>query len=437
MGLHFLKTALSLPIPEHKEATEGYPYEEFQPDFVYLPAVDNRNNPLKGLLPIGTEVLKGTLLGTGVDGFPTYSSVSGRIVARKHMMMADGKVRECYEIANDKLSRWQLRPALPEAGKCSKEEILSAIKESGAVGFGGAGFPTYRKYSSNKPVEAIIVNAIECEPYLTTDYNYGRRNMGEVFMAIPYLLRLTGAKKVYVAVKKDRDELIEAVRTEMALPANKALPVSLKILPDRYPMGYERSLVRAILHKEYQALPIEVGCIVNNLYTVMALARRFVFGEVVADRCVTVSGEVSEPKDVVVPAGTLASDLINCAGGPKISHFKLVSGGPMCGSAHDSDYVLQAQCNGVLLFAPASVEPEPCWHCGKCIDNCPMGLQPVQIQMALKANNVDRLLKLNAAVCINCGLCSFVCPSKIDVSDNVQKAKALLMKQAPRQKGAK
>lgn len=436
MGLHFLKTALSLPIPEHKEATEGYPYEEFQPDFVYIPAVDNRGNPLKGLLPVGSHVFKGTLLGTGVDDFPTYSSVSGQIIAHKYMMMADGKVRECLEIANDKLSQWFRRPALPDASRCSKEEILAAIKESGAVGFGGAGFPTYRKYNSGKPVRAIIINAIECEPYLTTDYNYGRMNMGDVFLAIPYLLRLTDAEKIYIAVKKGRDELIEAVRKEMDLPANRNYPVSLKILPDRYPMGYERSLVRSILHKEYQALPIEVGAIVNNLYTVMALGRRFVFGEVVADRCITVSGEVAQPKDVLAPAGTLASDLINFAGGPKITRFKLISGGPMCGAAHDSDYVLPLQANGVLLFRPTKVEAEPCWHCGKCIDNCPMGLQPVQIQMALKANNIDRLLKLNAAVCINCGLCSFVCPSKIDVSNNVQKAKALLLKQ-PRQKGAK
>lgn len=437
MGLHFLKTALSLPIPEHKEATMNHPYEAFEPDFVYIPAVDNHNQPLKGLLPIGTKVYKGTLLGTGIDDFPVYSSVSGEIVGHKFMMMADGKVRECLAIANDKEGYWVLKNALPPVDRCDKDEILAAIKDSGAVGFGGAGFPTYRKFNSGKKVDAIIINAIECEPYLTTDYNYGRVHMADIFLAVPYLLKLTGAKKIYFAVKTGRDGLIQAARDEAKKPENRKYPFVIKVLPDRYPMGYERTLVREILHKEYKALPIEVAAIVDNIYTIMALGRRFVLGQVVADRCITVSGLVESPKDVLVPYGILASDLINACGGPKEDHFKIVSGGPMCGSAHESDFVTQLQNNGILLLKAMKLRPEPCWHCGKCIDNCPMGLQPVQIQMALKANNIERMRKLDANLCIACGLCSFVCPSKIDVSVNVQKAKAILRNAASAKKGGK
>ena len=438
MGLHFLKSALSLPIPEHKEQTMGRAYEEYQPSAVYIPAVDAHNQPLKNLIAVGEKVFKGTLIGTGVDDFPVYSSVSGRVLSHKLMMMADGKVRDCLEIENDKLSQWALKPALKRVDRCTKEEIMAAIKDSGAIGFGGAGFPTYRKFLTDKPIDYIIVNAVECEPYLTTDFCYGRSHMAELFFALPYLLKLTGCKRIIFAVKKDREALIEAAKIEARKKGNRALPFVIKTLPERYPMGYERSIVREVLHKEYKALPIEAGAVVDNLYTLMTLGRRFVLGQVAADRCVTVSGEVFAPKNLLIPYGALASDLINRCGGPKLEQFVLINGGPMCGNAHDSDYVTQLQSNGVLVLKPQNTKPEPCWHCGMCIDNCPMGLQPVQIQLALKSGNVERLKKLDAALCVNCGLCSFVCPSKIDVAANIQRAKALLRKSASAQpKGGK
>ena len=261
--------------------------------------------------------------------------------------------------------------------------------------------------------------------------------MAELFYALPYLLKLTGAKRIFFAVKKDREALIQAAKIEARKKGNRDLPFVIKLLPDRYPMGYERSIVREILHKEYKALPIEAGAVVNNLYSLMSLGRRFVLGQVAVDRCVTVSGEVFAPKDLLVPYGALASELINRCGGPKLEQFVLINGGPMCGNAHESDYVTMLQSNGVLLLKPMNNKPEPCWHCGMCIDNCPMGLQPVQIQLALKSGNVERIRKLDAAMCVNCGLCSFVCPSKIDVAANIQKAKELLRKSTSTQKGGK
>ncbi len=383
MGLHFLNSAGSLHIDGHKEKTIYHAYKQYLPPKVYIPAVDRRGEPLRNMVEGTPHVDRGELLGLGIDDFPTYSSVSGRILGHKMMRLADGRVCDCFEILTDNnVDYYRAKRPLPSPEECSASQIINAMKDSACIGQGGAGFPTYLKYKTDKPIKYIIVNAVECEPYLTADVTYSMANMQLLFVALHYLERLTACKRIYIAVKKDRPFLIDRIKQHMKRKENRDIHVSLSLMPDRYPMGYERTLVKRILGKDYDNLPIEVGCVVNNISTLMNLGKRFMLGEVATSRNVTVSGEVKEPADIVVPNGTLASDLINYCGGPVIPKFKIIAGGPMCGNAFPSDFVCTMATNGVLLMAPSNTKADPCWHCGDCQNTCPVGQQPVQNQLA-------------------------------------------------------
>jgi electron transport complex protein RnfC len=427
MAFHLFKSSESTHIPSLKDMTVNKEEEFYSPDCVYIPAVDGRGNPLNNALAVNSAVKVGSLLGTRApDDFPIYSSVSGTIKEIKEMLTASGRKQACFVIENDKKYEEEIFKTLKPVAEATKKEIIEAIKESGTIGFGGAGFPTYRKFNSGKEVDFLIVNAIECEPYLTTDYIYGAKNIEYLFKALPYLLKLTGAKKVAYCTKDDKPALIEAFNKMHEKYAD--IPAQLYLAEDKYPMGYERNLVTLVAKKEYNMIPIEAGCIVDNIYTFISLGKFFTEGKVPTLRCITVSGEVNEAKNVLTPYGALASDLIAFCGNETIEKGKFVNGGPMNGNALESkEYVTLQQTNGVLVLKANNYRSEPCWHCGDCCKNCPMDLQPVQIQMALKNNDLERMIELHAEKCCGCGLCSYMCPSRIEVSQNVMKAKSIVM----------
>lgn len=425
MSFHLFRSDECTHIPGRKEQTVDKAVEIFNPRYVYVPAVDSRGGLLNSLAEEGKVVKKGTLLGLRApDDFPIYSPVSGTITARKKMMTAYGKEMECLEIENDLEDQWvELVPPKLE----TNDDIINAIKASGVIGFGGAGFPTYRKYNSGKPVDYLIVNAIECEPYLTTDYIFSSADeeVEYLFKSLPYLLKVSGAKEVAFCTKDDKPLLIEACKKFQA--KYPELPVKLYLSKDRYPMGYERNLVTLVTNKEYGMIPIEAGCIVDNIYTFICLGKYFTEGKIADLRCITVAGDVKDPKNVLTPYGVLSDDLIEFCGGATIDEYKVINGGPLNGNSIDVNFATLLQTNGLLVLKPNKFAEEPCWHCGACCENCPMDLQPVQIQMAYKRNDLQRMKELNADRCCGCGLCSYMCPSRIEVSQNVMKAKALVL----------
>lgn len=425
MSFHLFRSSEATHIPGKKEQTVNQPYETLEPEYVYIPAVDGRGNPLNNALSVGISVKKGTLLGTRApDDFPIYSSVAGVIEDIRPVLTASGREQSCFVIKNSKADEWEVKNPLPL--DASNEEIIQAIKDSGVIGFGGAGFPTYRKFNSGKPVDYIIVNAIECEPFLTTDYIYGAEQCDSLFDALPYLLKLTGAKEVAFCTKKDKPALIEACKKGME--KHPDLPVKLYLSQDRYPMGYERNLVTLVTKRQYMNIPIEAGCIVDNIYTLISLGVFFKTGKVPTLRCITVAGEIPHPRNVLTPYGALASDLIGELPQDEENKLKYINGGPMNGNAIDTpSYATLLQTNGVIVMKKENRRAEPCWHCGNCCDSCPMDLQPVQIQMALKKNDLKRMKELHAERCCGCGLCSYICPSRIEVSQNVMKAKAIVL----------
>lgn len=428
MEFHLFKSDEKDHINGYKEQTVNKEYERYIPEMVYIPQVDNKDNPLIDSKSVNDKVKIGTLLGKKApDEFPVYSSVSGKIVDIKDIMLATGRIQKCFVIQNDKLNDVEKHEPLKDLSETSNEDIINAIKQSGTVGFGGAGFPTYRKYNSLKPVDYLIVNAIECEPYLTTDYIYGSKLCDYLFKGLPYLLKLTGAKEVAFCTKKDKPALIQACQEGINKYPN--LPIKLYLTPDKYPMGYERNLVTLVAKKEYQNIPIEVGCIVDNIYTFISIGRYFTEGVITTNRCITVSGLINEPKNIETPYGVSAKELIDFAGGISTDKdIRILNGGPMNGNTLTTlDFATLLQSNGITILPDLKQRAEPCWHCGNCCDSCPMDLQPVQIQMALKNNDVKRMIELHADRCCGCGMCSYICPSKIDVKSNVQKAKFIVI----------
>lgn len=426
MLLHLLSSGGYTRIPGHKEQTEDKPIVTYEPDKVYIPAVDNKGLPLDGKLPVGSVVKAGTLLGTRKDfALPVYSSVSGTITAMvKKKSSVVGRPVDFFEIANDKKDEKTFLEPLKEGA--GKEEVVAKLKEGGIVGLGGAGFPAYIKYSTKAKIDYIIVNCVECEPYLTTDYvSILSLDLSPFFKALKILSSAVGASKVLLVTKKEKTGITARFEEELK-KLNDPL-YEIRTVKNVYPAGFERSLVYFTIGKRYENLPSEAGVIVSNFATVYASGLLFTKGEVLSRKVITVSGEVAKPANVLVPYGVLAKDLIAFCGGYTIDRGTLILGGPMCGQATlTDDLPLLLPNNGLTVLKPKNYFVDNCLHCGNCSSHCPMDLQPVEIKDAAKRGDYERCFDLKALECVNCGVCSYVCPSHIDVAAEVVQSKIMI-----------
>lgn len=425
----FLGTSGMTKIDGHKHPQADNPIVSYEPDKVYIQCVDNKAMPLNEMLEVGAAVKVGTRLGIRGDfGIPVYSSVSGKIVAiEKKTSTICGRQVDHFVIENDKLYTTEQLEKLVD--NPTKEDVVNKIKEGGIVGLGGAGFPTFIKYNTKPEVkiDTILVNAIECEPYLTTDYLEGSRCIEDLFYALPILVKVMNAKRAIIAIKENKPHLIEACTNALKNHPELKEIIEITLTPDRYPMGFERTLISYVLHRSYNVLPAECHVIVNNLQTLEAVGRLFRDGATISKKVITIAGDgVSNQTNVECPVGTLVDEIIKSTGGYALEDVKIVNGGPMCGRAVlTADFPTVLQSGGFTILSKYDIHAEPCWKCGKCVDHCPMGLQPVQIQMAINRGDVDRCYELDVLKCVECGMCSFVCPSHIDVTANMSKAKMM------------
>ena len=299
------------------------------------------------------------------------------------------------------------------------------MMNAGIIGLGGAGFPTYVKYKFAKDITKLIINAVECEPFITADYKMVQAHKEEFVTGIAAMKKMAMAPEVVIAIKKTHPDLIKFV--EDAIKGIEGC--SVKAVPDVYPMGWERVLVREIMHKEYDRLPSEVGAIVNNATTAIAFGEALLYGKPIVTKTLTVSGNaVKEPMNVSVPVGVPASEVIAACGGYTCEEVKLIAGGPMMGKTIVNDmFVVDRNMNAITVLENKPFDSIACLRCGKCSDHCPAGLQPVRIAQANKTNDKATVEKLCAMDCIECGLCTYICPSRLDVTENVRRAKRQLM----------
>ena len=390
---------------------------------IYIPLVLPNRKEIELMVKEGDSVKVGTRIGTRTDFYvPIYSPVSGVVKANELRFNATvGRPVNHVVIEND-FKYAKLENVLNKVTLDStQEEIFAAIKEAGLVGLGGAGFPTYVKYNNPKNIHSLLINAVECEPYLTTDYHAIKNDTEYLLKGAQLLVKALGAKEAVVAFKVKKDDM--KAKIEELLPQYEG--IRIVEVPDAYPMGWERTLIKQVFKKEYNMLPSEVGVVVNNAQTVISLGHALLDGEVLSKRLVTVSGNgVANPTNVICPIGTPASELVAACGGYVGEEIDLIPGGPMCGKAQmKEDFPIAPQIGSLTVLQHVKVESQACLRCGECTMHCPAGLQPVEIQIAVKKGDVQRMLDLKAKSCVECGMCSYVCPSHIEVTENMKKAK--------------
>lgn len=417
-------------IPAHKDESLKNEIRELdlkKVKRVYYPLVAGQAATARcaPLVLAGEKVKVGTLIAYREEmSVPLFSSVSGTVIGIEKMVnVANNRLVDHLVIEND--FKMELETPLKTLTlEASREEIVQAIKKAGIVGLGGAGFPTWIKYNGVENIHTILINAVECEPYLTTDYCNCKDNASDVIEGSLYLQKAANAQNVIIAIKKDKEEACNAlIKAAINYPSIKIVKV-----PDKYPMGWEGTLIKQIFKKQYNRLPSEIGVIVNNSMTAISVNEALKHGKVLTKRRITVSGDiVTNPSNIIVPIGVLASVVLDEFELRQDVDFNLLPGGPMTSNAsRDANFAIQPIHGGLTLLERKTYKSVQCLRCGQCTSHCPVGLQPVEIMKAFEGRDNVRLDKLETSRCVDCGLCSYVCPSKIEVSDFVKKAKTYL-----------
>ncbi len=392
---------------------------------VYFPLVSPNGKEVELLVKAKDKVKVGTKIIQRIDfDVPIYSSVSGVVQGVENRYSAlIGKPVDHIVIKNDYKYVMEKLPII-DYKKASREEIVEAIKNAGMVGLGGAGFPTFIKYSSNATITSLLINAVECEPYLTTDYVAMIKETKLFLEGVNILKKACGANEAIIAFKNNKKDLLEVLENELVNYEN----IRVVLVKDQYPMGWEKALIKTVYKKTYQRLPSDVGIVVNNAQTALSVAKALLNGECIHNRIVTVSGNaIKNPSNVLVPVGTLASEILNKCGGVTCDNACLLAGGPMTSKASLSDeFPIYTSFGALTVMEALNIESEACLRCGKCIEHCPAGLQPIQIKNAYDAKDVKDLEEFQTGKCVECGMCSYVCPSKIELTDAIKKAKLYL-----------
>ena len=421
-----------------KNTANVFPQRIALPKTVYIPMTMHIGAPARIIVKAGDTVNVGTLIGESGTGLssPVHSSVSGSVKKIDEMITIAGNHVPIVVIESD--GAQTVDPSISPYAVNSKEEFLDALRKSGIVGLGGAGFPTPIKLNAdNSRVDTLIINGAECEPYITSDTRTMLDSADDVAYGISLICRFLEIDNVIVGIEKNKPECIASMRKALEnMPFAKVMP-----LPSVYPQGGEKVLAYHTTGRVIPQgrLPLDVGLIVINCTTVAAIAKFIKTGMPLVEKCVTVDGSaVNEPKNLIVPIGTPVSELVDACGGFKESPRKVLYGGPMMGIAlSDLHSPVLKQTNAVIFMGEKEATPPlvtPCIKCGACIEACPFSLDPVAISKAYKANDPEMLDKLKVDICMECGCCSYVCPAKRNIVQRNKLAKAMLREHRIKQK---
>lgn len=414
----------------HRKNTAGTPVERMVIDnTVTLPTVMHIGKPAIPVVKAGDHVHLGALVASAGEGLssPIYASVSGNVVGVSDVFISNGTKVPAILIDSDGEMTPDENIKAPVIN--DKASLVEAIKASGVVGLGGAGFPTYAKFTTDKKIEYLIVNGAECEPYITSDTYTMLEKADDIAYAIEVIAKYAEAEKVIIAVEKNKPEAIKKMNEIAAKMAN----VSIKVLPAKYPVGGEKVLVYRAVGRMIGAgkLPIDVGCVVCNCTTMATLGNYFKTGMPLVEKCITVDGSaVKSPKNVIVPIGIRVEDVFEFAGGFSSEPGKVLYGGPMMGVSIPSlDEPVLKQTNALLAFTEKDAKgakETACIQCGTCTNNCPMGLNVTEIARAYDKGEYERLGKLGSDLCMECGCCAYNCPAKRPLVQVNKLAKAAL-----------
>lgn len=426
---------------ENKLTSESATQVAPLPTQAVFPLSQHIGAPAKPVVNKGDSVKVGSLIAEagGFVSAPIHSSVSGTVMRIDNMFDASGYRKPAiiikvegdeWEETIDRSATLVKADAHPEL---TSEEIIRLIKEAGIVGMGGAGFPTHIKLTPppSAKAECIIINAVECEPYITSDYRLMMEHPDELLVGIDLLMKAAKVGKAYIGIEKNKPEAINLLSQKTA-DNNR---VEVVALGRRYPQGGEKQLVDAVINRQVPpppAIPVNVGAIVQNVSTAYAVYQAVMKRKPLIERYTTVTGKKMERTgNFLVRIGTPMGDLLNLCGGLPSGDNKVLSGGPMMGKAVVSlDVPVCKTTNSITVLSgdESRRHPvEPCIRCGKCVNVCPMGLEPYLIATLSAKKMWERAEREDITSCIECGSCQYTCPSRRPILDNIRIGKSTVM----------
>ena len=416
------------------------------PKQAIFPLSQHIGAPAKPVVTKGDKVKVGTLIAEagGFVSAPIYSSVSGTVFKVDTAIDATG-YRKPVIIINVEGDEWEegidrsdKLELLADHPELTPEEIINRVKEAGVTGMGGAGFPTFIKLSPppTAKAECVIINAVECEPYITADYRLMMEKADEILVGLELLMVAAKVTTGYIGIETNKPAAIELLTQKCAEKFNGSkYNVEVVPLQQRYPQGGEKQLVDAVIRRQVPAppaIPVNVGAIVQNVGTAFAVYEAVMKRKPLFERYTTVTGKkLQNPGNFLVRMGTPMQDLIDLCGGMPEGENKLLAGGPMMGKALTSTEVpICKGTNSVTVLSDEDArrkEAMPCIRCAKCVSACPMGLEPYLLATLSSLKNWERLEAEDITSCIECGSCQFTCPAHRPLLDNIRLGKSTVM----------
>ncbi|MFA4854071.1 MAG: electron transport complex subunit RsxC [Candidatus Omnitrophota bacterium] len=413
-------------LAENKHRSENKAIEILPlPPKVYLPLIQHLGKICNPEVKTGDTVSLGQRI-AGIQAHlsaPIHASISGKVVAIQdwpHPVLGRAKAIVLEGDGRDDDTVFSLKNR-QEIDGLSPEEIRKIVLDAGIVGMGGASFPTHIKLNPPKPVDTLIINGAECEPYLTSDARLMVEKTAQISEGIYLVARCLGIKEIYIGIEDNKPEAIKAF---------SKMSFKVKVLKSDYPQGGEKQLIQNILGKQIPRgkLPFDIGVLVQNVATVYAIYEAVYKGKPLYERLVTVTGScVQNPRNLLVRLGTPIKNLIEFCGPLKEEPAKIIIGGPMMGIAQYTDEVPIIKSSGGLLLMNKKeaklLEEDPCIRCAACVRGCPVGLMPCQINLASERSLWNLTKEYGVSDCIECGICNYVCPSNRRLLQTIKRAK--------------
>ncbi len=438
----FLSGKGGVHVPHNKNTAGQKSVKMPAPERVVIPVSMHIGRPAMPVVKPKDHVKIGTMIAEsqGPVSARIVASISGDVEKIDRVLLASGAYSDAIIIKSDGLNEYDENLTLPHV--TDYESFIAAVRESGIVGLGGAGFPTAVKLDvkDTSRIKHVIINAAECEPYITSDTRTMLDNSEDIFAGVELLKKYLSVTSIIIGIEKNKPEAINKMRETFKDDAC----VTVMPLPELYPQGAEKVIIKNTtrLTVKKGKLPIDAGCVVINVTTLAQISKYIRTGVPLTEKCVTIDGTaVKTPKNIIVPIGTLVSDIMNFCDIDENDVYKILFGGPMMGiSVTNASVPVLKNTNAVTFMGKseaASPRATQCIHCGRCATHCPMNLTTFAIARAYEKQDVDSLIALNTDLCCECGSCSFICPAKRPLVEINKLAKAMIREYNQKQQAAK
>ena len=415
------------------------------PDTLTLPLAQHIGAPSKPIVRKGQRVRRGEKIAeaAGFVSVALHSPVDGEVEAIGLFDHPNGQMQQSIRLRTDRFSAQQIAGGqVPDPTTLDRKGFIGALQEAGIVGLGGAAFPSHVKFNlpDDKPCRYLMLNGCECEPFLTCDHRVMLEYAGELLDGLAILQSFVEAEEIYIAIENNKPDAIETLRRAAAA---SSLPIQVVGLQTKYPQGAEKMMITAILGQEVPSgkLPIDLGVLVANVGTVVAISQYFRQSQPLIERVITVTGTaVGRPTNLLVPIGASMQEVVDYCGGITDDAARILLGGPMMGVVQKTlDIPVVKGTSGILVLTENEVRDLTTYHCircGRCLDACPLFLNPARLGLLAKRGQWEAMEELNVLDCFECAACSYVCPSAIPLVQSFRVAKGIIREKRARAKTA-